>query len=1004
LISIAKQTRGIAFCLTILLLIFGSCGSSLAQSDLASKKVLILHSFAYAQPAYKIIDASLQEAFVASGLDFNNLYFEFLDLARNPGPEYRHEMAEIFRQKFKGRKLDLVLALHQEALQFLLKEGRDVYPEGPIISILGDVTFSEYSDPKRPLIHLPFTVDIISTVKAIFSLQPDTRKIVVIAGSSALDRRFEDVVMTKLTAWKPDLDVESIPPLPLAEILKKVANLPAGTAILYTTVYADSTGKTYMPTDAARMICATANAPVFGLFETLLGDNGIVGGIILDHRVEGQRAVRIAMDILQGNLPTEPITILPAPLTPMFDWQQLKRWGFEGAALPKDSIVLNKPVSVWDEYKFIIVGTLIFIFLESALLIFLFIQRHHKNIAEKSLKNAEIKYRDIFEGALEGIFETSPEGRLLTANAALAGMLGYNSPDEVTSTIRDLATQVWVNPDERAQYIRLLDKQGVILNYECQLRRKDGKVIWVSMNTRRVCGPDGRTLYFSGFLVDITEGKQTEKALAESQAQMLALFDSTNDMIWSVDPETFGLVTFNRALKDYFFDRLGVEIVVGMTPDQMLKPKYAVQWREFYQRALRDGSFVTEYPVVAGALLLSINPLKRNGDVFGISVFGKDITERKRAEEAIRESEAKYRSLYESMMDGYVLTGMDGRILKYNESYREMTGYSSEELLELTYNEITPEKWHAVEKEIVEKQILPRGYSEVYEKEYRKKDGTIFPVELRTFLHKGETGGNIGIWAIVRDITSRKQMESEARKLREDLAHVTRVSTLGELTSSLAHEINQPLAAILSNAQAAQRFLSQDKPDTKEIAEILGDIIRDDNRAAEVIRKIRSLLKKEDTRYESLSLNDITEEILNVIRNDTVLADLSIEKEFDPSLPAIWGDRIQLQQVILNLVLNAAEAMGDTGPEHRRLTVRTLRQDSHFAEVSIRDFGSGIEKNNASRLFEPFYTTKAGGIGMGLAISKDIIKSHKGEIRAENNPDRGATVSFTVPFDREVRP
>jgi two-component system, LuxR family, sensor kinase FixL len=260
------------------------------------------------------------------------------------------------------------------------------------------------------------------------------------------------------------------------------------------------------------------------------------------------------------------------------------------------------------------------------------------------------------------------------------------------------------------------------------------------------------------------------------------------------------------------------------------------------------------------------------------------------------------------------------------------------------------------------------------------------------------------LWAIVRDITDRKLIESEARKLREDLAHVTRVSTLGELTSSLAHEINQPLAAILSNAQAAQRFLSQDKPDMKEVAEILKDIVRDDNRPAEVIRKIRSLLKKEEARYETLSLNDVIEEILNVVHNDTALTAVSIEKELDPSLPSIWGDRIQLQQVILNLVLNAAEAMKEAAADVRRLNVRTTKNNDRFAIVSIRDMGPGIEEKNASRIFEPFYTTKTGGMGMGLAISKDIVKSHKGEIWAENNPDRGTTFFFTVPFDGGVRP
>ena len=175
---------------------------------------------------------------------------------------------------------------------------------------------------------MPFSIDIISTVKAIFTLQPDTQKIVVIAGSAPVDRRFLDLVQAALKAWKGNLDVEFIPPLPLDEILKKVAHLPTKTAILYTNVAADSTGKTYMPRDVARMISRSANAPVFGLYETLLGDNGIVGGTILNHQLEGERAVRSAMEILRGQLPSKPLTILPAPLVPMFDWLQLQALGY----------------------------------------------------------------------------------------------------------------------------------------------------------------------------------------------------------------------------------------------------------------------------------------------------------------------------------------------------------------------------------------------------------------------------------------------------------------------------------------------------------------------------------------------------------------------------------------------------------------------------------------------------------------------------------------------------
>ena len=177
--------------------------------------------------------------------------------------------------------------------------------------------------------------------------------------------------------------MEFIPPLPLDEILKKVAHLPPKTAILYTNVAADSTGKTYMPRDVARMISRSANAPVFGLYETLLGDNGIVGGIILNHQLEGERAVRSAMEILRGQLPSKPLTILPAPLVPMFDWLQLKRWGMNEAALPANAMILNKPVSPWERYRFYIIGGPGLCSAETALIVFLIVQRRRKKVGPR---------------------------------------------------------------------------------------------------------------------------------------------------------------------------------------------------------------------------------------------------------------------------------------------------------------------------------------------------------------------------------------------------------------------------------------------------------------------------------------------------------------------------------------------------------------------------------------------------------------------------------------------
>ena len=494
------------------------------QSDLASKKVLILHSFAYAQPAYKIIDAALIESFVASGLDFNKLNIEFLDMARNPSQEYRNRLADFFRNKYNGRKFDLVLTLQQEALQFLLKEGQDLYPKGPIISVLGDYIFGDHSDSKRPIIHLSVSIDAMSTVKTILKLQPDTQRILVISGSSAADRRFEDVVQTQLKAWKGGLDVEYIPPLAMDKILKKVAHLPAKTAILYTTMYADSTGKAYMPMDAGRMISQSANAPVFGLYETLLGDNGVVGGTMYNHRVEGERAVPLAMEILRGKHPSKPLTIFPAPLFPMFDWLQLKRWGFSESALPGDAIILNKPVSPWERYKSYIIAAVAFCLLETALIIFLIFQKHHRKLAESSLCKKTEELDQFFNVNLDLLCIANTDGYFLRLNPSWEKILGYTREELMAKQFLD-----FVHPDDldrTREAISIQASQGRVFLFENRYRCKDGTYRWLQWNS----APAGNLIYAAAR--DITDRKQAEKKLSESEERLRLVLEANSEGVW----------------------------------------------------------------------------------------------------------------------------------------------------------------------------------------------------------------------------------------------------------------------------------------------------------------------------------------------------------------------------------------------------------------------------------------------------------------------------------------
>lgn len=244
-----------------------------------------------------------------------------------------------------------------------------------------------------------------------------------------------------------------------------------------------------------------------------------------------------------------------------------------------------------------------------------------------------------------------------------------------------------------------------------------------------------------------------------------------------------------------------------------------------------------------------------------------------------------------------------------------------------------------------------------------------------------------------------KQIRSEREivKQREELLHVTRVGKLAEFVSSLAHEISQPLTAILSYAQAAKRMLAEREP---KLQEILQYIINDDQRAAEVIRRLRSLLKKSEPEIKPLDINALINETIVIIATDAAVRNSVIKTDLDTNLPLVCGDRIQLQQVLLNLISNSFDAI-ESSQDSREILIRTSRKNTHTIMVAVKDSGCGIPTQNIPKLFIHFFTSKPDGLGMGLSISRSIIESHGGRLDVKNNPGRGATFYFTIPIDKK---
>ena len=279
----------------------------------------------------------------------------------------------------------------------------------------------------------------------------------------------------------------------------------------------------------------------------------------------------------------------------------------------------------------------------------------------------------------------------------------------------------------------------------------------------------------------------------------------------------------------------------------------------------------------------------------------------------------------------------------------------------------------------------------------QRKDGVEVPVEVG--LSPMRTGDKLFVLVSLVDVSERRRYDREAVKQHDELAHLSRVAMLGELSGSLAHELNQPLTAILSNAQAAQRFLARNPPELDALSDILSDIVRNDRRAGDVIQRLRSLLRKEEAERQPLALNDVVVESLQLMRSDLLNRQVSVQTELAPGLPTVRGDRVQLQQVLLNYVINGCDAM-DGQAVSRLLLVRTRASDGGGIEVAVTDRGTGIPPDDIERIFEPFMTTKARGMGPGLAICRTIVEAHGGKVWASNNnAERGATLHFALPAD-----
>jgi PAS domain S-box-containing protein len=1438
LTALLKEVDRLAGVLLLVLFFWpGALGAAPAGTGLDKKNVLILHTASYETASSLVMDPVFVKQFVEAGLDANNLHFEFLDLVKHPDRAYRRELAGYLGGKYKKRSIDVIITLHVTCLNFLMEEGSELFPGVPTINVIADPNFLRDSEVRtgqiremqrlrRPFVLLPFSADADSTVRNILDLRPDTRSLVVVGGSDAVDIALEQAVRHDLERWQGKLQIEYWQGLPLEQVLDRVAALGPRTAVLFTVFGSDSTGRTYRTPDVARRISGAAKVPVFGLFDTLLGNGGIVGGIMPTHGSEADRAVRLALEILRGKLPAAPVTISPAPKSAVFDWQQLGRWGLKASALPAGSVVLNRPVSVWEKYGLLIAGVLAFILGETLLIAILIVQESRRKGAEKSVRESETRFRSLTELSPFGISIVARD-HMLYMNRAFQKRSGYDEREMISLPIWEL-----IHPGDRESVMERarsrLRGENVPNLYEYRTVSKDGETRWmqaastpidygnekaimiislditdrkrteeelqrnaamlrailaaspvgIGFNTgsRQVVWANERLQAISGYSLeeasggsarrlyqsdeefnrvgemiqdearsgsglietkwvrkdgevrdvrvraawvnpedaadgivlvaeDITEHKQATEAVRKSEERFRQVAENVTDFIWEVDAE--GL---------YRYTSPSVQKILGYSPDEMNKKMHfydlfvpeererlkAVALQCFSDRRVfrafrsanmsKDGNVVhletsgtpmmdeagnltgyrgadtdvTERTEMAVRLALaaeewqatfdsvkdmvmildkklvirranaatlstlgltaeevcgqryhtlllgaesppsdcpavtalgtgrygetelyrekrdvwlevSAAPITKQEEVTRIVLTVRDITRRKKAEEGLIHHSKNLELLSEAAM-GFVALAPDRDIYRFiaeklqqlapeaiyigvNAYYQqtnevrvraifmrdevkqafsqifhadleqvafELSEEARLDLLggklvqvpsvhELLFGQVPKPACEAFEGAVGTGEILSMGFSiqgELYgnsvfvmpkglrlgnpdvvetfvreagvalrrrfaEEALRESEGrlnlaltatetgvwewdiarnvvfwspechrflsdiadscdtfdlftsillpadrgpmqaavkeaiatgNIYTAEFRIQRKDGQErwlssvgrssyndqGEPLRLIGIVRDITKQKQVETEAFNANKELLHMERLSRMGELTASLAHELNQPLTSVLGNARAAAHFLEAPTFNLPEVREILNDIGNEARRAGNIIRSLTAMVKTEEAGQRITSINQVLTEAVSLFHSEAIMRKIRVATRFSDGLRPVCVDKVQIQQVVINLIMNAAESMEYVAPEEREIIVAT-RPKGDLVEVSVTDFGPGVKGEALKRMFQPFFTTKRSGLGIGLSLSRTIIESHGGHIWVENNAGRGTTFYFDLP-------
>jgi PAS domain S-box-containing protein len=728
--------------------------------------------------------------------------------------------------------------------------------------------------------------------------------------------------------------------------------------------------------------------------------------------------------------------------------------------------------------------------------------------AELNLREAEAKYRAIYENAAEGIFQTTPDGKYLSANAALARIYGYGSPDELMTSLTDIGHQLYVHPRRRAEFIDQLRTHGSVVRFESQVYRRDGSQMWISENARVVYAPDGQASYYEGTVEDITELKRAQEALQKAKAELESRVEERTAALREINERLVQEITERQrieaalraseselralfaAMTDVIavFDSAGryLKIVstnseflynpamerIGKTVYDILPPEQATLFAIHIQRALNTGkTLYLEYSLpISDHVERSPHASQEEQDAwFNASVspmpdsrvlwVARNVTERRRAEQALREAEEKYRSIFENAAEGIFQTTPDGRCLSANPALVRMYGYDSAEDMMTAIANMGDLYVEPSRREEFIHILEDQGAIAQFESQAYRKDGSKIWILENARVVRDSENRILYYEGTVADITQRKQAEaalreSEAKEreksqqleqaIRElqqtqaQLVQSEKLSSLGQLMAGVAHEINNPVNFIYGNLAYARNYTRDmlellrlyqkavPKPPEEihqqidaidlnfimqDLPKLLGSMRLGAERIREIVRSLRNFARHDEAEVKVVDIHEGLDSTLMILQHrlkaDAGHPAIQIVKDYQP-IGKVRCYAGQLNQVFMNILSNAIDALRTMearthDPEQcaSTITIRTRALPDNWVAVHIGDNGPGIDETTRKQIFDPFFTTKevGQGTGLGLSISHQVVvERHQGRISVESEVGQGTEFVIEIPM------